>query len=96
MLHLIFLKIAGIIQGVTTTISERLSRISAHNEKLVSQNFTFLGGAMSLNQGICISFQLKSPMWCHETGRTARISSMQDVNMSPERATRQFTLFVAV
>ncbi len=60
-----------------------------------SQNFTLLS-MRSLNQGLCISFQLKLHMWCHETGRTARVSGMQDVNMSPERVTRHFTLFVAV
>ncbi len=32
----------------------------------------------------------------HETGRTARVSGMQDANMSPEGAARHFTLFVAV
>ncbi len=75
-------------------IFERLSLVATHNEKLVSQNFTFLSCAISLNQGLCI--QRKSHMWCHETGRTARVSDMQDVNLSPERATRHFTLFVAV
>ncbi len=35
-------------------------------------------------------------MWCHETGRTARVSGVQDVNMSPEPVTRHFTLLVAV
>ncbi len=32
----------------------------------------------------------------HETGRTARVSGMQDANMSPEGGARHFTLFVAV
>ncbi len=77
-------------------IFERLSLVATHNEKLVSQNFTFLSCVTSLNQGLCISFQLKSHMWCHETGRTARVSDMQYVNMSPQRVTRHFTLFVAV
>ncbi len=56
----------------------------------------FLGWAISLNQGLCVSFQLKSPMCCHETGRTAHVSGIQDANMSPERVVRRFTLFVAV
>ncbi len=54
--------------GGNTTISERLGRITAHNEKLVSQNFTFLGWAISLNQGLCVSSQLKSHMWSMKRG----------------------------
>ncbi len=77
-------------------ISERLSLVATHNEKLLSQNFTFLSCVISLNQGLCIGFQLKSHKWYHETGRTARANGMQDVNMSSERVTRHFTLFVAV
>ncbi len=96
MIHLIFLEIAGMVQGSQYNCFWTFEPHICTQWELVSQNFTFLGWAMSLNQGLCISFQLKSPMCCHETGRTARISNLQDVNMSLKQPTRQFTLFVAV
>ncbi len=56
MLHLIFLEIAGMVQGSHYNYFWTFETQTTRNEKLASQNFTFLGWAISLNQDLYISF----------------------------------------
>ncbi len=89
-------KISGMVEGGNITISERLSLIATHNEKIFLTKIHLSLSDRFIIGGYAFNFQPKSPLLADETVCKARTIGIQHANMSPKSDTRHFTWFLDV